>query len=59
MVKCHFCPDRPLGMPRPCEEVCPTGALMSGTMRELDEMARQRAAKRLLGEAEPAFYVEA
>lgn len=58
MVKCHFCPDRPLGMPRPCDEVCPTGALLSGTMRELDEKARLQSAKRLISNAEPAFYIE-
>jgi anaerobic dimethyl sulfoxide reductase subunit B (iron-sulfur subunit) len=58
MVKCDFCPDRPLGMPRPCEEVCATGALLSGTRSELDEKARQRSAKRLISEAEPSFYIE-
>jgi Fe-S-cluster-containing dehydrogenase component len=46
-VKCH-CPDG-CWHARPCEEVCPTGALMSGTMRELDEKARQDRKRRFRG----------
>jgi anaerobic dimethyl sulfoxide reductase subunit B (iron-sulfur subunit) len=51
MQKCHFCQDgpnpRPLGMPRPCEEVCPTAALRTGTMAERALMGRTRAAQKL------------
>ena len=59
MQKCHFCQDRPLGMPRACEEVCPTKAIRSGTMEELNELGRQRSAKRLIeGDTLPSLIVE-
>jgi len=57
MEKCTFCQtpglERPLGLPRACEEVCPTGAIKSGPMTQLASQGRQRAAERLAGGAEP------
>ena len=51
MDKCTFCQtpgkERPLGLPRACEEVCPTGAIKSGAMTDLANQGRERAARRL------------
>jgi anaerobic dimethyl sulfoxide reductase subunit B (iron-sulfur subunit) len=51
MEKCNFCqtPDkeRPLDMPRACEEVCPTGAIKSGSMAELAHQNREKVAAKL------------
>lgn len=51
MQKCHFCQEgptpRPLGLPRPCEEVCPTGALRSGSMAKRATMGREKVAEAL------------
>lgn len=51
MEKCTFCQtpgkERPLDMPRACEEVCPTGAIKSGPMNELAKVNREAAAKKL------------
>ncbi len=59
MQKCHFCLDRPTGLPRACEEVCPTEAIRSGTMEELNELGRQQASRRLIGaEAYPSLLLE-
>lgn len=53
MQKCNFCQtpglERPLDMPRACEEVCPTGAIRSGAMSELARLGRESAASRLGG----------
>ena len=46
MEKCTFCQtpgkERPLDMPRACEEVCPTGAIKSGPMAELAKVNREQ-----------------
>lgn len=51
MEKCNFCQtpglERPLGLPRACEEVCPTGAIRSGSMAALASTGRQRSAAKL------------
>ncbi len=51
MQKCNFCQTpgktRPLDMPRACEEVCPTGAIMSGSLVELARLNREKAAAKL------------
>jgi anaerobic dimethyl sulfoxide reductase subunit B (iron-sulfur subunit) len=51
MQKCNFCQtpgkERPLHMPRACEEICPTGAIRSGPMTELARIGRENAARRL------------
>ncbi len=51
MEKCNFCQtpgkERPLDMPRACEEICPTGAIQSGSMAELANKNRESAATRL------------
>ena len=53
MEKCTFCQTpgkvRPPGMPRACEEICPTGAIRSGPMHELATLNRETAARRLAG----------
>ena len=36
-------------MPRACEEICPTGAIQSGSMAKLANLGREKAAKRLGG----------
>ncbi|MDP6119907.1 MAG: 4Fe-4S dicluster domain-containing protein [Rhodospirillales bacterium] len=63
MQKCNFCQtpgrERPLGMPRACEEVCPTGAIHTGTMAERSAQGRESAAMRLLGgEALPSLAMD-
>jgi Fe-S-cluster-containing dehydrogenase component len=51
MEKCNFCQtpgkERPLDMPRACEEICPTGAIRSGPMNLLATLERDAAASRL------------
>jgi Fe-S-cluster-containing dehydrogenase component len=55
MQKCNFCStpgkERPHGMPRACEEVCPTNAIRSGPLAELGGQNREKAAARLLSGA--------
>lgn len=55
MEKCNFCQtpglERPLDMPRACEEICPTGAIRSGPMTLLATLSRESAATRLSGQA--------
>jgi anaerobic dimethyl sulfoxide reductase subunit B (iron-sulfur subunit) len=45
--KCNFCEDRPVGMPRACEEACPTEAIVCGPVNELEKVATERARGRL------------
>ena len=63
MEKCNFCQtpgkERPLGMPRACEEICPTGAILSGPMDELAKRGRERAAERLAGQGLPGSSLDA
>ncbi|MEE9559962.1 MAG: 4Fe-4S dicluster domain-containing protein [Acidiferrobacterales bacterium] len=63
MEKCNFCQtpgkERPLGMPRACEEICPTGAILSGPMDELAKRGRERAAERLAGQGMPGIILDA
>ena len=41
MQKCTMCPQRvSLGMPTACEHLCPTGAIRSGTRREISKWKR-------------------
>ena len=59
MEKCNFCQtpgkERPLDMPRACEEICPTGAIQSGSMVELANQGREKAARRLGGDNMQGF----
>ena len=55
MQKCHFCTDRPEGMPRACEEVCPTEAIKSGSINEIAAQQRSSAAALLLKEMQHLF----
>ena len=36
--KCTFCSDRPLDIPRACEEVCPHGAIVTGPLEDLERL---------------------
>jgi anaerobic dimethyl sulfoxide reductase subunit B (iron-sulfur subunit) len=59
MQKCHFCQDRPNGLPRACEEICPTKAIRSGTMTGLNVLGREQSARRLIGQhAEPSLILD-
>jgi Fe-S-cluster-containing dehydrogenase component len=59
MEKCNFCQtpgiERPLDMPRACEEICPTGAIRSGPLALVNTQGRERAAARLGGQALQGF----
>ena len=57
MTKCTYCDDRPDGLPRACEEVCPTKAIFSGDMDELERLAAQHGAERVGGPAGPALFI--
>ncbi len=65
MEKCNFCSTpgmaRPHGMPRACEEICPTGAIKSGPMPALAARGRERAAGRLAaaGQGLPSLMLDA
>jgi len=50
MEKCNFCEDRPVGMKKACEEVCPNHAIVSG---EVDDIARLHDQGVMLGHEEP------
>jgi anaerobic dimethyl sulfoxide reductase subunit B (iron-sulfur subunit) len=51
MEKCNFCQtpgsERPLDMPRACEEVCPTGAIKSGSLARMAQQNREDVARKL------------
>lgn len=59
MEKCNFCQtpgmERPLDMPRACEEICPTGAIRSGPLSDVTRQGRERAAARLGADAMQGF----
>jgi anaerobic dimethyl sulfoxide reductase subunit B (iron-sulfur subunit) len=59
MEKCTFCQtpgkERPLDMPRACEEICPTGAIKSGPLSELAKLNREKTAMRLAGGGAQGF----
>lgn len=63
MEKCNFCQtpgrERPLDMPRACEEICPTGAISSGPMTKLATENRATAAKRLVAQGFPGMVTDA
>ena len=51
MQKCNFCQtpgmERPLDMPRACEEVCPTGAIKAGSLAQMAQQNREKVARKL------------
>ncbi len=47
MEKCTFCEERPAGMKRACEEICPTQAIVSGPIDELSKLSVGDVAQRL------------
>jgi len=58
--KCNFCEDIPAGMPRACEEACPTEAIVCGSVDELEKVVRERAGRRLapmLRGRKPVLYL--
>jgi len=57
MSKCTYCDNRPDGLPRACEEVCPTKAIVSGDLEAIEPIARQRGAERVGGPARPALFL--
>jgi anaerobic dimethyl sulfoxide reductase subunit B len=57
MSKCTFCADRPAELPRACEEVCPTKAIISGEMADLERLAAKSGGERVGGPAAPAMFV--
>ena len=63
MEKCNFCQTpgkvRPLDMPRACEEVCPTGAIKSGSMLKLASANRLKTASKLANQGIPGLMVDA
>jgi len=40
--------ERLLDIPRACKEICPTGAIQTGSMAKLAKMGRQKVAKWLM-----------
>lgn len=48
MEKCNFCEERPLGIKRACEEICPTQAIVSGPIEELGKIVKRSIAEGLL-----------
>jgi anaerobic dimethyl sulfoxide reductase subunit B (iron-sulfur subunit) len=57
MEKCNFCDERPPGMKRACEEICPTEAIISGRVYELSQLAKQNVSERLLSEKAPGVIL--
>ena len=58
MKKCDFCLDRlEEGKDPICVATCPTEALHCGTMEELSELAREKAARKLAGSTQPAMLI--
>lgn len=47
MQKCTLCSDRPDWMPRACEEVCPTRAIIFGTLDSIEKVVKERKNMRL------------
>jgi Fe-S-cluster-containing dehydrogenase component len=41
MEKCNFCEDRPMGMKKACEEICPNNAIVSGEVEEISTLHDQ------------------
>ena len=48
MEKCTFCEERPVGMQRACEEICPTQSIVSGKIDALGIFSKSNTAQRLL-----------
>ena len=55
MQKCDFCAE--IGIEPACAVSCPAEALNFGTLDELLEMAKGKAAKRMSGPTEPSIIV--
>jgi Fe-S-cluster-containing dehydrogenase component len=59
MEKCDYCLQRTEeGLEPACVQVCPTGAISSGTIEELLALATRNAAKRLVGATDPSFFLK-
>lgn len=57
MSKCTFCADRPAALPRACEEVCPTNAIISGDLDEIERLAAAARGERVGGPARPSLFL--
>jgi Fe-S-cluster-containing dehydrogenase component len=55
MQKCDFCAE--VNIDPACAVSCPTEALSFGTLDELSEMAKGKAAKRMGGPTEPSIII--
>jgi anaerobic dimethyl sulfoxide reductase subunit B (iron-sulfur subunit) len=53
MEKCTFCEERPMGMKRACEEICPTQAIVSGKIEDLAKFSKQNVIGRLFHDKAP------
>ena len=53
MEKCTFCEERPEGMKRACEEICPTQAIVSGKIEDLAKFSKQNVSGRLFHDKDP------
>ena len=59
MQKCNYCLERTAkGLATACAAVCPGGALFSGTLEELSELAREKAANLLTVSTQPSLFIE-
>jgi len=58
MQKCNFCLDRTeQGLDPACVAACPTQAIKAGTLDELSQYAKERAAKTLAGASQPSLFI--
>lgn len=57
MEKCNFCRDRPIGMKRACEEICPMEAIVSGEIEELTMLSQRNLAGQLIVETSPGVVL--
>ncbi len=57
MEKCNFCNDRPVGMKRACEEICPTEAIVSGKIADLRKLSKKNLAERILDQQDGAVVL--
>jgi anaerobic dimethyl sulfoxide reductase subunit B (iron-sulfur subunit) len=56
MQKCDFCLDRlEQGQKPACELTCTAGAIHTGTMEELSELASQKASQKIAGAIQPSL----
>ncbi|MFH0728700.1 MAG: 4Fe-4S dicluster domain-containing protein [Pseudomonadota bacterium] len=57
MEKCTFCEERPAGMKRACEEICPTQAIVSGKIEDLARFSKQNVSGKLFHDENPGVIL--